>query len=392
MTLYAGALRGERKRLGVMAAENGEGDFPFTDGEFYRSLCLAGHEVGLGVFIFSPCRIDWDYGKVPGYTYDGLLGKWTVADYPLPAVVYDRSFPKTRKDIAIYRKLRAKLAQTPGTRLLGNGLRNKWDVHRMLSRDPSLRVHLPKTRLLQSSSVLYRWLQDNGEAILKPLDGTHGRGVLHVVRTQGAAAHDEAEKTTYHLHGRDLNNEPISLPFGSFDALQHWLRTFAEERHFLIQRKLALATESGVPFDVRALMQKGTTGMWQLTGFAVRCGHPGGLTANLHGGGEAVEPESFLRERYGSAAAGELLDRLTQLSKRIPAVLESFCGRLAELGIDFGIDADGAIWIIEVNSKPGRSVFAQMQQPLRRKLSIESPVHYAKYMIGQISACPSQIV
>jgi hypothetical protein len=376
MALYAPDARMERGRLGVMAAGNGTGEFPFADGEFYRSLCLAGQAADIGVFIFAPSLIDWERGLVTGYAHNDPVQRWAKSEYPLPAVVYDRCFPHTRDDYEAYRNVRVKLALTPGIRMLGNALRNKWDIYRMMNRDPLLKRHLPATRLLHTSAALERWLDDAGEAVLKPLDGSQGRGVLHVSKQQAPAMPNR-----YEITGRDMDNAPIVRKFAGFEPLRGWLRAFAEGRRYLIQRKLALTSNSGEPFDVRALMQKDGGGVWRLTGIAVRCGMPGGLTANLHGGGRAAEPEPFLRERFGRERAGALIDRLSCLAQRIPQVLESYCGRLAELGIDFGIDDSGRIWIIEVNSKPGRAAFAQLGKPLVRKQSIEHPVQYAKYLV-----------
>jgi hypothetical protein len=64
-------------------------------------------------------------------------------------------------------------------------------------------------------------------------------------------------------------------------------------------------------------------------------------------------------------------------------VLESCHGRLVELGIDFGVDLDGYIWILEVNSKPGRSIFTYLQDDKARNRALENPIRYAKYLLTQ---------
>ncbi|WP_036724954.1 YheC/YheD family protein, partial [Paenibacillus forsythiae] len=118
-----------------------------------------------------------------------------------------------------------------------------------------------------------------------------------------------------------------------------------------------LSGSGGQPFDVRVLMQKDGNGRWTLGGMAVRLGPRGSLTSNLHGGGTAVHPASFLRKQYGGAAAN-ILAELALASAFLPPLLEAGFGRLGELGLDFGIDPGGRIWLLEANSKPGRSAFA----------------------------------
>ena len=93
---------------------------------------------------------------------------------------------------------------------------------------------------------------------------------------------------------------------------------------------------------------------------AVRQGAPGSVTSNLHGGGHAEDAESFLRGKYGTEAAKAIVATAREIALRVPDVLEQYHGRLAELGVDLGVDADGKVWILEANSKPGRSAFAAL--------------------------------
>nr|WP_284646838.1 YheC/YheD family protein [Paenibacillus chinjuensis] len=76
---------------------------------------------------------------------------------------------------------------------------------------------------------------------------------------------------------------------------------------------------------------------------------------------------------FGPEKARQLQKELTRLSELIPDVLESCHGRLVELGIDFGVDLDGYIWILEVNSKPGRSIFTYLQDDKARNRALKIP-------------------
>ena len=46
---------------------------------------------------------------------------------------------------------------------------------------------------------------------------------------------------------------------------------------------------------------------------------------------------------------------------QLPPFIESRHGRLVELGIDIGVDKNGEVWIIEINSKPGRASFRRLE-------------------------------
>ncbi|MED4601859.1 hypothetical protein P9314_14260, partial [Paenibacillus validus] len=79
-----------------------------------------------------------------------------------------------------------------------------------------------------------------------------------------------------------------------------------------------------------------------------------------------------------------------QLADTLPEVLESRHGRLAELGIDFGVDTGGHIWMLEVNSKPGRSIFTYLRDDKARLAAVANPLRYADYLLRQTAAAPAR--
>jgi hypothetical protein len=113
----------------------------------------------------------------------------------------------------------------------------------------------------------------------------------------------------------------------------------------------------------------------------VRCGQSGSITANLHGGGTAWEAAPFLKCEFGNEQAKEQMNTLIELSTKIPLALESAHGRLAELGIDLGVDRNGRVWLLEVNSKPGRTLFTYLPNKAVQKSSKENPILYAAFLL-----------
>ncbi|WP_281885733.1 YheC/YheD family protein [Paenibacillus sp. YYML68] len=348
---------------------------PFENRSFYQRLTMLGHKLGLTVYVFTPCSVDWEQERVQGYRYDLALRCWERCSFELPPVIYDRCFFSSKPQQAVYREALRRLRDIPSVRLLSNGLKDKWTVQQMLAASGQFNRHLPPTELLRSMRTLGVWLAAHGEAVLKPLGGSQGRGVLLVRRGEAGAAH------AYTVRGRDARNRDVSRGFADAAALGLWLRRFIGRRRYLVQRYLALHTSEGRAYDVRALMQKDGSGRWQLTGLAVRCGQGGSLTANLHGGGSAEAAEPFLARQFGRARAAQLLEELQQLSEAVPPVLEADHGRLAELGIDYGIDTAGCIWLLEVNSKPGRSIFTYIQHQEAQTAAAANPLRYADYML-----------
>ena len=363
------------RTVGIMVCPKA-GDPPFPEKGYFRSLSLIGRQIGLSVIVFFPNRLDWERRRVVGYMYSPSRKRWMKSFYPLPKVVYDRCFYPNPVIYAMYREPIRRLMESRETTFLGFGLKGKWPVYQMLSQDAEIRRHLPETELMRSPADAARWLEMYGELILKPQGGSHGKGVLHIAASNSGR---------YTVRGRSLRNELIQTSFPTIRKLLVWVKAFTSSRPFVLQRYLTLTTERGEAFDIRALVQKNEKGLWELTGTAVRLGLPGSVTSNLHGGGRAAETLPFLNSRWGKEKAPDIMKQIEDLAQRIPGVLEQHHGRLAELGIDIGVDEEGQVWVLEVNSKPGRSAFAALPDKQAKLSSVRNPILYARYLLDRSS-------
>lgn len=360
-----------KRYVGIMACET-EGDPPFAERSYYRRLCVLGSKAGVKVFIFSPVRIDLDIDKVPGYTFSAEQHQWQKQLFPLPDLVYDRCFYNDKKTYILHQLYTRKLKARKPFQLLGHGLKGKWEVQQTLLRDPRFDPYLPRTEMVKSIKTVIAWIKKNREIFLKPRSGSHGKGALYIRRSDDGR---------YIVRGRDFSNAMLIKTFDQTSMLMLWISKFLTGRNYLLQQYLNLTTLNGEAFDIRSLVQKNSRGNWQLTGMAVRCSEPGSITANLHGGGHAEEVLPFLSDQFGKSKGEEIIHTLRALSKQIPPHLEQYHGRLVELGIDFGVDERGQVWILEVNSKPGRAVFTHLSDEQARICSISNPIQYAGYLL-----------
>ncbi|MFC0214093.1 YheC/YheD family protein [Paenibacillus chartarius] len=381
--------------VGVLVAGR-PGEPGFAGETFHRELVQAGIRLGIRVVIVTPQRLLTALrGELPSTNIDGTmvpayvmsaLGGWRLADVPLPDYIYDRHFAANAAEQSVYREALRELSAAPGRvkRLLGAGLPGKRAVQRMLAKDAELSRYLTPTELFRSPRRLLALLDRYGELFLKPDGGSQGRGAFHI------GLGDGSDRIT--VCGRTASNERFAYSFSERAAFIDWIHRRVQARPYLIQPYLTLYDRAGSPFDIRCLVQKDDSGQWQRTGMAVRRGVPGSVTANLHGGGEAEPAEPFLASEFGKETAKRIEGRLQQLSEIVPIVLESQCGRLVELGIDFGIDRSGRIWLLEVNSKPGRSCFARIGSPHTRRASVENPLRYARSLLRRGAQCSNAIL
>ncbi|GAB6988466.1 YheC/YheD family endospore coat-associated protein [Paenibacillus pini] len=357
--------------LGVMCCSR-PGTPPLSEEGFCRRLSLVAPKYGLNIIAFCPQDVLNTEVKIQAYVYK--QGQWVNVTVPFPDIVYDRCLFRKDEDLRAAAKLMSQVSKHKPWIVWSRGLPGKWQIYRTLKKDIRLLPYLPPTSLYQGAASLKQNLAAYGnEVFLKPQSGSQGKHTLYI-------KYDPLQHS-YFIQGRSANNTPFTKELSHSSMVIPWIEHFTRKRNFLIQPYLHLQSREGYPFDIRVLMQKNESGQWTHTGMAVRRGKKGGITSNLHGGGRAVTVLPFLTKEFGITQAEQTTTELHQLSEVIPEILESHYGRLGELGIDFGMDMNGNIWLLEVNSKPGRTSFRQIDDPDSALLAAENPLRYARYLL-----------
>ncbi|AOZ93854.1 YheC/YheD family protein [Paenibacillus crassostreae] len=345
------------------------GNPPFSEQHYYRRLNQVSSKYGISIIVFHPQPI---HRHVTGYTI--CQDEWKKSIMPIPDLIYDRCLCTLGSD---YRSLIRLLDTTSLQKqpiLWSRGLPGKWKVYNHLIKYPNLIPYLPPTSSYSDSESLNKELiTHHGQVFLKPHAGSQGKSTLHIQRFP--------TENKFFINGRNHHNKEFMQTFNSESKALQWVHQFIHHRPYIIQPYLPLTSKNGHPFDIRVLMQKNGKGRWVLTGMVVRQGQFGSATSNLHGGGTAVSVLPYLTREYGTATAEHIMTVLHTLSRDISPILESHFGRLGELGIDYGVDTEGNVWLLEVNSRPGRTSFNLIGDPTISNLANENPLHYARYLL-----------
>src|SRR5690606_27355198 len=159
-----------------------EGEPPFAAGGYLRRLAASARPLGLTVFVFAADWIDWTRRTARGYEYNAAKGAWLASEFPLPRLVYDRVFCRSKAELVRHRAALARLRREAGVLLLGRGVGGKWNVYMRLSACPELKELLPATERYAGPAALARWLKARGEAVLKPQGGMQGKEVVCIRR------------------------------------------------------------------------------------------------------------------------------------------------------------------------------------------------------------------
>jgi hypothetical protein len=375
-------MQTQKVKLGILVASINHNAMDSTsmpvlpEPSFYRALCIAGSKFGIDVYVFTADGFQQHSESLFGYRLEHE--HFVRQLVPLPDIIYDRCFFTEANQRINCRRMLSYLAQSKPFQLLNGKLPGKLDVYEALKEDRMLSKYLPLTFSLQTSHQLLE-LADRfrGGIILKPTSGMQGRGILHVKRC--------APQQSLQVKGRTRNNRSFTAAFKEDLAFEQWIGRFIKQTSYLVQPYLELSGHDDKPFDLRVLIQKDEKSRWSISGVAIRTGQAGSLTSNLHGGGGASPAAKLLSAKFGELKAERLLEMIHTISKQTAERLESKFGRLAELGLDYGIDQSGRIWLLEANSKPGRSSFRIISDHEAERLSIERPLIYARLLSRRLS-------
>ncbi|RAL26854.1 YheC/YheD family protein [Thermoflavimicrobium daqui] len=353
--------------LGVITCFHATGERPpFPEKIFFEQLTQAGKKYHINIIIFNPKQIDWSTRTVKAWTHPSP-NQWISSTFPLPCLIYDRCFYMDRKHYLSYKPSVVRLAEDPETRLLGRPLGGKLQTYLMLKEYPKLQPYLPSTYPVRSLQSVLSALKAWSTILLKPNGGSLGCGVISIKQTLSC----------YFISGRTKQNQFFQDVLFNKKQLLVWLEHFIANTRYIIQPFLKLTTPDHRPFDVRILVQKNEKHEWETTGMAVRIGNPHTVTSNLHGGGEAVPLLPFIEKLYSKEVVIKIQNQIKELTDLVPNYIEAKHGPLLELGLDLGIDPQGKVWLLEVNSKPGRSVFLKIGRHELRERAIQLPIRYA---------------
>lgn len=360
--------------VGMYALPSDQPGKPFGNlSAVFVDMMKLAEEQGIALYVFAPGEAQWERGYTIAHVYRNK--SWVRAKRPLPDLV----IPKIISRPALWRehieKDLAQMAHLIPYGSLNNATGDKWTVHNTLHEHFATRRYLPETRRVHSPQDIEALLLQYGDVYVKPSGGTQGLSIFRLYENAGAVVVKYTKRGASHTK---------RLRRGSVTWLPFLQKTFCGKRPFLVQQTINLLTApGGRPVDFRWLVQKDGHGHFGVTARVARLGANQSITTNLHTGGEATLAEDFLRQHgpLGARQHSDVLQSIDVAALEIAAVLEAKAGRIGELGIDFGLTADGSVYLIEINPRPGRRMLKDTS-PQTRLLSLLRNLEYAKYVTG----------
>ncbi|MGN7177652.1 hypothetical protein BK139_20435 [Paenibacillus sp. FSL R5-0490] len=333
---------------------------------YFTELAKRANEYNINCFRFVPTDINPVSERIAGDSYNPSSGEWEPAEFPVPEILYDRCFyrndSRSKQCISIVNWLKAR----NDIQFLGYGLPNKLELYEILSCS-NISPYLLKTARFTGADSFINSLIPDQPCILKPASGSQGHGIYYIEKT----GKDILVKT-------DKRNAQVSRSFETEEKAARWLNKLTSKQQYLIQPYVNLSNKDGQPFDIRILLQKDRNGAWKELGRGIRTGREGGIVSNLSAGGSNISFEEWITQ-YPPSLKSFLTDELYDIIDTLPAALERKLSPLFEMGIDIGVESNGSIWILDINSKPGRKTILN-SQPEKEEELYTAPLLYAKFL------------
>ncbi|MBO9599489.1 MAG: YheC/YheD family protein [Cohnella sp.] len=214
-------------------------------------------------------------------------------------------------------------------------LASKWLKTNVMAANPYIARHIPPSRLFNATnlrSMLYRY----GMVVIKPIRGGGGLGVMKIARNGSRYSCTYMART---------------VTTSSLSGIMKVINKRRGRRSYLIQRGIRLATIAGRPIDYRVKYVK-ENGNWRYRSMVGRLARQGLFVTNLCRGGVQMTAAQGIRRSLSSRLVRRKKQEMRNLTKASTALLESRFPGIGQLGYDYGIDRNGHVWILEVNTRP----------------------------------------
>ncbi len=213
-------------------------------------------------------------------------------------------------------------------------------------------LRVPETIFPATVGAFAGWLESGQGCYLKRPHSCRGRGTF-VIRPASApgrfvvVGQDTLTPTSWHLPAARV----VDLLAERIIKGPHLLQSIAP----------VSATRGGRITSLRAHVCRDGSGQWQVAAHMATIGGPLSASSHRYYGGRVVPAGEALRE-MDLPGARIPLDSVLERALAAAAVLGGeggpetgglLPGRVGELGLDLGVDADGQVWLFEVNIKPG---------------------------------------
>jgi len=350
--------------VGIFSSAIKPGGYPGrSETKINKEMIRFARKRGVFIYMFGASGVDKRSGLIEGVTTD-LNDQWMRGLFPRPDIVYNRIRKRRVENKPNIIALLNQFEADPNLFMFNSRFLNKWEVYQATDGVPMVSSLFPHTMLFNRRN-LEVMLNSYGQVLVKPINGSLGKGIIKIV----------AQSNRYYL--AESSHPTKWYKYNSLDQLYNAITgKMHVSDNALLQRMVELCRYKGRIFDIRAQFQKDATGSWVTTGAAIRVARKGQFVTHIPNGGRAEDFNTVIRHVFPNPSVrAEITNQLEYISRQVPSLLEERLGfTLAIVSMDIAIDPDGKMWILEVNSKP-----SHFDEPEIRRRHLQLLTDYCIY-------------
>lgn len=337
---------------------------------FCRELVNACQKQGAYVYFFTPEHIKSSTSSMQGWIYDG---GWRMTQMPIANVVNNRLTSRKMENNPSVQHFMKEVKSVHGSQVFNEKFLDKTEVFDALKKEVNLQRYMPESHLLNGYNILKKMCTTHPVVFLKPTRGSLGKGIIRISKQPDG---------TYQTLSTTLGGTQKKI-YATLPKLFSSISGKMKSTRYQIQQGLILIDHGKKPVDFRALVQKNSTGLWNVTSIVARIAGGNHFVSNLARGGslsnvkEAVN-KSNMPIAAKSTAYVNLKSAALQIAKGLDNAIPAHFG---ELGIDLAMDNTGRIWMLEVNSKPSKNDNTPLSEQKIRP-SVRQLIQYCSFLSG----------
>ena len=334
----------------------------------YIELAKAAQHVGVTLCFFTSNRVSFEKKFVNGIYYNHREKLWQEKQFPLPHILYDRGGGAGKKPKSVIRKFK----ELGINNINAQHFFDKWDLYARLSTLDRISLHLPVTFKGNNPLSIVKMLNKYGHVYVKTRTGSCGKGVIRIEKIRPGLL-----RYFYSKSGKLFSKEFTE------QRLTKVINQFLTNKPFIIQKPIDLIKKDHCIIDFRSEVQKKANGQIIVTGTTARISRPGSpIASNTHQ--EDYYPlDQFMKGtmKLNGLKVEALQRKINSFLKSIFWAVEQVYGSFGEMGIDFGLDANGHLWLIECNSKSAKVALYNAYGRQKVRQSFCDLLLYAKYLV-----------
>ncbi len=331
----------------------------------YIELAEANRGMDVTLYFFATGDADFEKKCVRGIFYNYSDDTWQQKIFPLPHLLYDRGGGTSRQSTGVIKKFRELGIRNINARHYFD----KWDLFDRLSGIETVSPHLPATVKGDKFDNIFHMLDRYGHVYVKTRRGSCGTGVIRIERN------GPDRLRYYYSYGGRLFSGIIAK-----QELEKILNRFFAHKPFIVQEPVDLIKKDQCIIDFRSEVQKNKDGQIMITGTTARIGRLySPIASNTHK--EDYYPvEKFLMQ-FGAPRSDVLQAKINGFLLTVFRAVEQVYGSFGEMGIDFGMDTKGHLWLIECNSKSAKVALYNAYGRQKVRESFRNLLQYAIFLV-----------